>query len=248
MPTLLPDNSVPVSVRGWGLVFDGEKAGMRRACSVNRCGKQTSGFSTHCELHKRTLRRHGHPEQKGVTLVELQPYRDRVAARRAKNPANPTWKLLEARWAALTALAEARLDASAMGVPGSAYERQAAEQLLTLRDAVSGVALVDVALAMFAMEAHRPARFKSDKAFGFQLARRVRGLAEVNAGSHWSAKEGRVKRTYRDVPPRVLECMAESLKMAFGVTGMRLAELDRKEAEGVQAEREQLHAALGELQ
>ena len=59
---------------------------MRRACSVNRCGKQTSGFSTHCELHKRTLRRHGHPEQKGVTVFELKPYRDRIAARRAKNP------------------------------------------------------------------------------------------------------------------------------------------------------------------
>ena len=135
-----------------------------------------------------------------------------------------------------------------MGVPGSAYERQAAEQLMTLRDSVPAVTVVDVALAMFAMEAHRPARFKSDKAFDIQLARRVRGLAEVNASSHWNAKEGRMKRTYRDVPPRVLECMAESLKLAFGVAGMRLAELDKKDAEGVQAERQQLHDALAELQ
>ena len=184
---------------------------MRRPCSINRCGKPTSGFSIHCELHKRTLRRHGHPEQKGVTVFELKPYRDRIAARRAKNPANPTWALLSARWEALTAHAAARLDAVAMGLPGSAYERQAAEQLVTLRDSVPGVTLVEVALAMFALEAHRPARFKSDKAFGFQLARRVRGLAEVNAGSHWNIREGRMKRTYRDVPPRVLESLAESL-------------------------------------
>lgn len=220
---------------------------MGRACSVNRCGKQTSGFSTLCELHKRTLRRHGHPEQKGVTVFELKPFRDRIGARRAKNPTNPTWALLEARWEALTAHAAARLDASAMGVPGSSYERQAAEQLLTLRDSVPGVTLVEVALAMFAMEAHRPARFKSDKAFATQLARRVRGLAEANASKHWDAKVGRMKRTYRDVPPRVLESLAESLKLAFGVAGMRLAELDKKDAEGVQAERQQLHEALAEL-
>jgi len=56
-----------------------------------------------------------------------------------------------------------------------------------------------------------------------------------------------MKRTYRDVPPRVMECMAESLKMAFGVAGMRLAELDKKDAEGVQAERRQLHDALEEM-
>jgi hypothetical protein len=220
---------------------------MRRACSINRCGKQTSGFSTLCELHKRTQRRHGHPEQKGVTVFELKPYRERISARRAKNPTNPTWALLAARWEALTVHAAARLDASAIGVPGLSYERQAAEQFITLRDTVPAVAVVDAALAMFAMGEHRPARFKSDKAFDIQLCRRVRGLAEVNASSHWDAKEGRVKRTYRDVPPRTMECMAESLKLVFGVAGMRLAELDKKDAEGVQAERQQLHDALGDL-
>jgi hypothetical protein len=42
--------------------------------------------------------------------------------------------------------------------------------------------------------------------------------------------------------------MAESLKLAFGVAGIRLAELDKKEAAGVQAERQELHEALGALQ
>ena len=221
---------------------------MSRTCTVMRCTKPATGYSTHCDLHKRTLRRHGHPEQQGVTVVELKPYRDRIAARRAKNPSNPTWALLAARWEALTAHAAARLDASAMGVPGSSYERQAAEQLMTLRDSVPPNDVVDAALAMFALLEHRPARFKSDKAFDIQLARRARGLTDVNASSHWDAKEERMKRTYRDVPPRVMECMAESLKLAFGVAGMRLAELDKKDAEGVQAERQQLHDALAELQ
>jgi hypothetical protein len=221
---------------------------LRRLCAAHSCGQPTGGFSTLCEGHKRTLRRHGHAEQKGVTVFELEPFRQAVAARRAKNTGNPTWALLEARWEALTAHAAATLDASAMGVPMVSHERQAAEQLISLREAVPGIAVIDVALALFAMEAQRPARFKSEKAFGFQLCRRVRGLAEVNAGTSWSAKEGRMKRTYRDVPPRVLDCLAASLKLAFGVAGLRLAELAKRDAEGERAERQSLNDALKEMQ
>jgi hypothetical protein len=220
---------------------------MKRQCSVTTCRQQTSGFSTQCDAHKRTLRRHGHAEQKGVTLQELKPFRDRVAARRVKNAGSPMWTLLERRWEALTGHAEATLDRYSMGTPAITYERRTAEQLLTLRDSVPANAVIDTALAMFAFGEQRPSRFKSDKAFGFQLSRRVRGLAEVNAGEHKDAKTGRVKRTYKDVPPRVLDCMAESLKVAFGVAGMRLAELDKKEAERVQTERQELHDALREM-
>ena len=220
---------------------------MRRPCSINRCGKPTSGFSIHCELHKRTLRRHGHPEQKGVTVFELKPFRDRIAARRAKNPTNPTWALLEHRWEALTAHAEATLERHATGTPGVAYERQAAEQLLTLRDGASSQDVIDTALAMFVLSEQRPYRFKSDRALAFQLSRRVRGLAEVNAGKHPDPKTGRIKRTYKDVPPAVLVRLAESLKSAFGVAGMRLAELEKKDAAGAQAERQELHTALKEM-
>ena len=182
-----------------------------------------------------------------MTVFELQPFRQAVAARKAKNPDNPTWALLQARWEALTAHAAATLDSSAMGVPMVSHERQAAQQLMSLRDTVPGVAVIDVALAMFALDTQWPTRFKSDKAFGFQLCRRVRGLAEVNAGTSWSAKEGRMKRTYRDVPPRVLDVLAASLKMAFGVAGMRLAELDKSDAEGERAERQKLNDALKKM-
>jgi hypothetical protein len=220
---------------------------MVRQCSIRVCSERTSGFSTLCEAHKRTQRRHGHAEQTGVTVFELKPFRERVSVRRAKNPANPTWPLLERRWQALTAHAEATLQRYSTGAPAISYERQTAEQLVTLRDTVSPVAVIDTALAMFAFGEERPSRFKSDRAFGVQLSRRVRGLAEVNTGKHTDARTGRVKRTYRDVPPRVLDCLAESLKVAFGVAGLRLAELERKEAEGVQAERRQLRDALKDM-
>ena len=220
---------------------------MSRPCAVVRCIESAAGFSIHCELHKRHLRRHGHPEQKGVTVAELQPFLERVAARRTKNPSNPAWSLLERRWDALTAHAAGTLEAHSSGVASMTYERQTAQNLVTLRDSTQATTVIDVSLAMFAFNEQRPSRFKSDKGFSFQLARRVRALADVNTGSTWSAKDGRMKRTYRDVPPRVLDCLAASLTAAFGVAGLRLAELELKEAAGQQAEQLQLRDALKEM-
>jgi hypothetical protein len=180
-------------------------------------------------------------------LPELKPYLDRVSARRSKNPANPTWSLLRGRWEALTGHATASLESNAAGAITTTYERQTAEQLVVLGDTVAGDVVIDTALAMFSMWEQWPSRFQSDKAFIYQLSRRVRALAEVNTGSHWSAKQGRMKRTYRDVPPKTLECFGASLRVAFGLAGMRIAELDKKDAEGLLAERQELSDALKDL-
>jgi hypothetical protein len=164
-----------------------------------------------------------------------------------KNPGNPTWALLERRWEALTAHAETTLNRYATGAPAISYERDTAKQLITLRDTVAADKVIDVSLAIFAFSQQQPSRFKSDRALAFQLSRRVRALADVNTGSAWSAKDGRVKRTYRDISPRVLDCLAASLMTAFGVAGLRLAELEMKDALGANAERQELHDALKEM-
>jgi hypothetical protein len=43
------------------------------------------------------------------------------------------------------------------------------------------------------------------------------------------------------------ECFGASLWVAFGQTGMRMTELDKKDAEGLVAERQELSNALKEL-
>jgi hypothetical protein len=220
---------------------------MTKRCAALHCAEPVAGYSTLCESHKRTLQRHGHALQKGITVLELKPFQDRIAARRAKNPANPTWELLRGRWEALTAHAKATLDAYANGSPAISYERQTAEQLGTLRTTVPVDVVIDTALAMFLIWEQSPHRFMSDKAFNFQLARRVRGLAEANSSSSYSAKESRIKRTYKDTPPRVLDCLAESLKVAFGVAGMRLAELERLDEQKMADKKLELSAALKEM-
>jgi hypothetical protein len=167
---------------------------------------------------------------------------------REKNAAGLSLTLLETRWEALTAHAEATLQAYESGAAAISYERQAAQQLLAIRDAAPANDVIDTALAMYSIQVERPARFKSDRAFLVQISRRVRGLAEVNAGSRWSPSEGRMKKTYTEVPPKVLTCLGASLQTAFGIAGLRLAELDKREAEGQQAERKQLHDALKDMQ
>lgn len=221
---------------------------MKRQCEVIGCQERTTGWSTHCEAHKRAKRRHGHAEQTGVTGHELKPHLKRLAARRAKNAGNSLWQLLRGRWEALTGHAEATLAGYASGAAAVSYERQTAEQLMILLDAVPGDAVIDTALAMYIYGEDRPGRFKSDQAFNFQLARRVRGLARANAGSHWSVKEGRVKRTQRDIPPKVLACLAESLRVAFGVPGLKLAAMDRADVAGLLTERQQMSDALEAMQ
>lgn len=220
---------------------------MRKHCASVACQQPVSGFSTLCERHKRNQRRHGHAEQKGVTVLELKPFYARIAARKAKNPSSPTWDLLRGRWEALTGHAKAPLASYSNGALAVSYERQTAQQLVALHNSVSSDDVVDTALAMFLMWESLPNRFQSDKAFAFQLCRRVRGLSDVNKGSHYNVKEGRLKRTYTDVPPRVLGCFGASLKVAFGMAGMRLVELDKKEAEALLSERQGLSNALKDL-
>ena len=221
---------------------------MKRQCEVIGCRENTTGWSTLCEAHKRTKRRHGHAQQKGVTAHELKPYLSRVSARRVKNPANPLWHLLRGRWEALTGHAAATLEAYAQGAAALSYERQTAEQLMILHDSVPSDVVIDAALAMYVYGEDRPSRFSSDEAFNFQLARRVRGLARANASSHWSEKEGREKRTQRDIPPKVLRCMAASFRVAFGVPGLKLAAMDRADAAGVLSERQQVSDAMEAMQ
>lgn len=221
---------------------------MSRPCAAPGCAEPVAGYSTHCERHKRALRRHGHPDQEGVTVHELKPFRDRVAARRAKNRQNPAWGLLADRWGRLVSHAEDVLKAFAEGKAGLRHERIAAARITTLAGAVPAEVVVETALAMFFLQDAHPQRFRSDRAFDFQLARRVLGLTEVNAGTYWDDKLGKVKRVYRDTPPQVLETLARYLKHAFGAAGLQLALLERQEARDIEDERKRLDAALKDMQ
>lgn len=220
---------------------------MSKDCAVATCSAICAGYSTHCERHKRALRRHGHPEQEGITVQELHPYRKRIAVRQTKNPANATWGILRERWAAVAVNAETVLKAHASGKPGSAYIIKAAHHINHLATAVPDGVVMEAALAMFLMREAQPQRFRSDRAFDFQLSRRVRALSDLNAGTYFDHETGKTKRVYRDVLPGTLMALSEPLKAAFGVAGVFLAELDQRDEKKTAAKKMELMMALKEM-
>jgi hypothetical protein len=221
---------------------------MARICSTPGCGKPASGYSTLCAHHKQALRRHGADTQDGVTGHELRPYVKRVEARRAKNPSSEAWVILAHRWEALARHARDTLEKYFAGTPSSRVTVKAAEQVRVVADNVPTELVVNTALAMYLLLDYHPRRFRSDRAFDFQLVRRVRGLTAVNAGAYWDQKANRPKRVYRDLPPRVVETLAVWLKDAFGTAGVMLAKKEGQDAQKAQDERKRLASALEGLE
>ena len=123
----------------------------------------------------------------------------------------------------------------------------AADHIRRLAAQVPAQTVIDTALAMFVMREVRPQRFKSDKAFDFQLARRVRALTDSNAGTYFDHETGKTKRVYRDIVPATLERLALPLKEAFGVAGVQLAALDERDRKKKDNDKLRLVAALKEL-
>lgn len=217
-------------------------------CHVIHCDHARQGFSLYCQHHKRALRRHGSPTQLGVTVHELKPFEALIETRKAKNPNSEAWELLTARWGVVQDDAKATLLRYAEGRAGSRIARLAAQHLATIGRDVEPWQVAKTALAMYLLRDQRSSRFESDTAFDFQLVRRVRGLTYLNAGSYWDHKEQRTKRVYQDIPPRVINAMAYSLKAAFGGPGIALAARERDDLRKAQEERTRMAAALEDLE
>lgn len=220
---------------------------MSRPCSVSQCPATAAGFGALCNRHKAIRRRHGHPEQTGVTVQELAPFRLRVRLRMEKNQGNQAWSILAQRWGMVIDSAKAQEAEAQRGRPFVAHERDACQELVKLAREVPVETLTETVLALFLMQEEQPRRFKSDAAFDAQLARRARALTDTNAGTYWDDKAKRTKRVYRDVAPRTLAVIAEHLKAAFGMAGLYVARLEQRESEQTKNQQAALVEALESL-
>ena len=221
---------------------------MSHECRVAGCpGTATSGFSPYCRAHKAALRRHGHPEQSGVTAGELRPYLLRVRRRIERNHNSPVWTQLEANWLAVSEHARAVLCAFERGTAGPGYERSAAFEIDKISSAAKPRQVVEVVLAVFLMQGLDPRRFRSDAAFRFQLARRVRALADVHAATMYDHGKGGVRRIYRELAPRAVAVLGQWLAEMSAGAGIRIAALELDDERKQQEQRRTFAAALGEL-
>ena len=218
---------------------------MSALCRVPGCNAAVSSqYSTLCPIHKSNLRRHGHASQRGVTAAELRPHLASVRARIKKNRESPAWTQLERRWLTVVEHARGVVAEYYAGKAGYAYERKAANEVLKIAEAVPPRDVLEVVLAMFVFEARDPKRFVSDRGFRFQLVRRTRALADVNVGLSYDHETGRVRRVYREFPPKAVAILGQWLADALGVGGVHIAKLERAEEERRARENAELHRSL----
>src|SRR3954468_23441685 len=109
-----------------------------------------------------TNRRHGHPEQKGVTKADLKQYIQMVQERRTKHPEKQAWATMEARWSAVVESCKAIATGNR---PTNKYGRDASREIMKVGIHVEPEKVIDTVLAMYLLQEFDPRRFRSDNAF-----------------------------------------------------------------------------------
>jgi hypothetical protein len=221
---------------------------MFQMCAASGCGRPpASKFSNYCAAHKSALRRHGHPDQKGVTKAELKPFREVVLEWIARNASNPAWGKLEARWRAVQTHAAGVVAAYEHGRASIAWDVLAAQEALRLAALVEPREVLVTVAAMVVMQDTHPRRFRSDEAFRAQVVRRVRGLTDASATAYTDAATGKTRTTYSDMTPRATAVLGAWLIEAMGIAGAQIARKEREAREENASAVQELHADLDEL-
>jgi hypothetical protein len=217
-------------------------------CRVPGCCGEASRWGAYCNAHKIRDRRHGHPEQETITKANLAPYVATVRKRIKKNDTSELWPLLAEKWEkTLTDCRRYLADVVGRGIPHQWTRREACQELLKLSQHVEVKEIIETALAVFLLAEMEPRQFKSDRGFTFQLVRRVRGLAEVNAGMWFDHTSGRTKRVYRDLSPRTTIVMGGIIGDTFGAAGLTIARLENEELHRWATVKQRTQEALGAL-
>ena len=212
-----------------------------RDCRIPECGRQTTGRSHYCTAHKTRDRRHGHPLQETITKTVLKPYVSAVGTWVDRQGADDLWSKIEGNWLVLVDWARGVLASYARGRPMYHPEVEAARAIVAAADDLTPRKVAETIAAMGLLWAKEPHLFKSDRAAWVQTARRFLGLSERNAGMWWHEGEGRMRRTYKDIPPRNSVFLGRLLMAALGIIGTHVHEAQKRhEATAERLRREML--------
>lgn len=215
-----------------------------RICTVPRCtSPAASQFSNHCTRHKSALRRHGAPEQRGITKTELAPYIARIEARMARNPDSELWPLMEPQWRSMITEAEALI----IRRTGNRYDRSAAHEIVGIATYCTPMMVIKTVLAVVLFWQDRPQRFTSDNALRVQIARRVRALSQCHVGLRYDYQMDQQVRVYREITPKAATILGRKLMTTFGSIGLHLAALDERDRKAAQDGKDRLTAAINNL-
>ncbi len=156
--------------------------------------------------------------------------------------------MIEGEWLGMIDDARAELSRYRAGQPYMQQVRQACHEIERLAEHVKPSEVVETVLALYLMAEQDPRRFRSDDAFRFQLARRVRALTDVNRGTWYDHTSRRVKRVYRDTAPRTSDYLGQLLCEHLGPAGLYVARLEQALSEAKKEKAKALWENLEKLE
>lgn len=220
------------------------------SCAVDGCPKTAAGdprFGRFCTGHRARLRRHGDASQRTVTLADLKPHLASIERHRKRKPEAKAWGLIEERWRAMAEHCKGEI-AEAKRAGGVIRQNwRAWNEAVKIADSVPAADVWQRPVAVFMLREAEPRAFASDRGFRFELVRVTRQLADVNRGTAFDHKTGKMKRYYTDLPPKSADLMGSWFAEVFGAPGLLLARLDKEGAARKASEANAFRDALKEL-
>jgi hypothetical protein len=211
-----------------------------RSCRVNGCRRSAEGHGRYCNKHKSHDRRHGHPEQRPVTVFELRHHKAACKAflnRRANH--DHLWANLRGAWRALVETAKAEVRAVERGEVHQTFKLAAFKDILRVAGGAEPDEVVLALCGMGHLWTEQPHRFRSDRAWFQQLARRFRGLTDTHVAKYQNAKTGKVHRVYAEPGPRAAsylgQLLAQSALVSSGASIAMAAARQEERAEEAKA-------------
>jgi hypothetical protein len=214
-------------------------------CRVPGCLQLSFGYSHHCNLHRHTRRRNGHPLQHSITNGQLKPYLEDVQKYRDRFPEAPFWSAVETLWC------DCIRNCSTPGGLGyghrSRHANEAAEVVRNLGLKVSPWDVSKVALGLALMRHFDGRQFQSDTAYTVQLSRCLRRLAPNNYRSFFNTKTGRTSTCLQEMRAQSATLLGAVLTEAFGAAGLAFSRwVEQRETVAVDRKKA-LQAALTTL-
>lgn len=95
------------------------------------------------------------------------------------------------------------------------HKAQAAREFPTALRDLTPAQCASVVAGMYLYLDQNPHKFVSDQGFTFELVRRFRSISDANIGFYEDGSSGRVRRAYREIPPRTIEQLGVMLIEGF---------------------------------
>jgi len=182
-------------------------------CRVNGCNKpRRSYYATLCDKHQQRNRRHGDPIQPTIKKHELKPYIEFAERLIERDHSGKLKAGLSQLKGVLRSSSQCILhDFYVKGKAMNTYWVKASSEIVKVMKATTEDEIPVIVASMFLLLHCHPHRFVSDRGFTFELVRMVRSLTDLNVGTFYNHRTGRVARVYKDLPARVVELMGEDI-------------------------------------